>query len=177
MAQAKAQKARKPEQAGEATAGGKQGKPWLLIGGIVLVAVGASVGGTVLLLGGGATAPEAAHAIPAAADALPEKALYKSLRPPFQVNFMVAQKPRVLQAELTLMSRDQVALDGVVAHEPLVRARLLDLLGAQDFLTLGTEEGRGQFREAARGVLDKLLLENGVEAKVDDVLLTAWVMQ
>lgn len=173
MAQKKAQK---PEKADAAPATGGGGKPWLLIGGIVLVAMGASVGGTVFLLGG--SEPKTAAAASAVeAEAPPEKAVYKSLRPPFQVNFMVAQKARVLQAEMTLMARDPQALEVLDAHGPVMRARLLDLLGAQDFTALESDSGREEFRDTARGVLDKLLQEQGSTAKVEDVLLTGWVMQ
>ena len=155
--------------------GGMNKKNIILFAGLLLVAVGASIGGTVFVLGG--FGGEAAEEGEAAAEAEPSVPLYMDLEPAFQVNFMAGNKPRVLQAELTVMTRDQAVLDAITTHAPIVRNRLIDLLSKQDFVEMQTDGGRKALMEAAKASIDGVLEEEGVPPGVEQVLLVSFVMQ
>ena len=150
-------------------------KSIILIAGLMLVAIGASIGGTVFVLGG-FNAEEPAEG-EAAAEAEAKVPLYMDLEPAFQVNFMAGNKPRVLQAELTVMTRDQAVLDAITTHAPIVRNRLIDLLSKQDFVEMQTDGGRKGLMDAAKATIDGVLEEEGVPPGVEQVLLVSFVMQ
>ncbi|HEX7036021.1 MAG TPA: flagellar basal body-associated FliL family protein [Pseudomonadales bacterium] len=139
----------------------------------VLTAVAASIGGTLYFIGGadqdaGAQAP--AHDKPA-------KAIYHSLRPPFLVNYVTGTKPRYLQAELTVMSRDPEVIRGLVNHMPLVRSQILTYLTDLDFYELQSEEGKEAAREGLRRLIDQVLRDNAGVEGVESVLFNNFVMQ
>jgi flagellar FliL protein len=90
---------------------------------------------------------------------------------------MAGNKPRVLQAELTVMTRDQAVLDAITTHAPIVRNRLIDLLSKQDFVEMQTDGGRKALMEAAKASIDGVLEEEGVPPGVEQVLLVSFVMQ
>ena len=164
-----------PDDAAAPKAGGMNKKNIILFAGLLLVAVGASIGGTVFVLGGFGGEHEGEGE--AAAEETAKVPLYMDLEPAFQVNFMAGNKPRVLQAELTVMTRDQAVLDGITTHAPIVRNRLIDLLSKQDFVEMQTDGGRKALMEAAKASIDGVLEEEGLAPGVEHVLLTSFVMQ
>ena len=156
-----------------AAADGATKRPLFLFAGILMIAIGASVGGTVFFLGGSKTGETKSD--DAAADH--KTALYQPLRPAFQVTYLVGAKPRVLQAEFSVVTRDQLVLDALTKHDPVVRNRLLDLLSQQDYVALQTDAGRQALRATARQTIDAVLTKEAGVSGVESVLFTSFVMQ
>lgn len=156
----------------ESTGGGK--KTVIIFALIVLVAVGASIGGTMMFLGG--SEAEVAEAAPVEPDK-PAAAIYHSLRPAFIVNYNTGTKPRMLQTDLTVMARNPGVIEALVDHSPLVRSRIVNYLTDQDFFALQTHEGKENLREGLRVMLDDVLSEHARVSGVQSVLLTSFVMQ
>ncbi len=167
------------EQATEEEEAPKKGgmKTIVMYGGILLVAVGASIGGTLFFLGGGEeAAPDAEAAAPPPIAAT--KALYHNLRPPFVVNFLAGDKPRYLQADLTVLSRNEDVIDSVITHTPLVRARIIDFVAGQDYLDLQTTDGKEAMRAGLVNTINTVLTEQeGAGMKIESVLYSNFVMQ
>lgn len=156
-----------------AEAGGGSKKTIIMFAVIVLLAVGASVGGTMLFLGG--SEPEVA--VEEVAPVSVQAAIYHNLRPAFIINYVTGSKPRFLQADLTIMARDPNVVEALVNHSPLVRSRIVNYLTDQDFFALQTHEGKQNLREGLRELLDATLREQAQVAGVESVLLTNFVMQ
>lgn len=152
---------------------GKGKPPIILFVGVLLIAIGASVGGTFFFLGGSHKAEpteedaKSAHKI----------ALYQDLKPAFQVTYLVGSKPRVLQAEFSVVSRDQAVLDALTKHDPVVRNRILDLLSQQDYMALQTDAGRQALRVATQHAIEAVLTKEAGVTGVENVLYTSFVMQ
>jgi flagellar FliL protein len=157
---------------GEEASGGGNKKLIIIFAIVLLVAVGGSVAGTLFLLGGDEEAVAEEEASP-----VPTKAIYHELRPAFVVNYVISGKPRYLQTELSVMSRYPAAIDAVIAHAPLVRARVLSYLTDQSFTDLQTEEGKRALQEGLAGLLNDIVSEHGAEGGVETVLFSSFVMQ
>lgn len=151
---------------------GSDKKNLIVLAVAVLAAVALSVGGTLYFIGGQetdtASAPEQAK---------PSRAIYHSLRPPFIVNYVTGTKPRYLQVELTVMSRDPEVVHGLVNHMPLVRSHILTYLTDLDFYELQSEDGKEAARDALRRLIDQVLRENAGVEGVESVLFNNFVMQ
>jgi flagellar protein FliL len=113
----------------------------------------------------------------AIADSKPEKAVYHTLRPAFIVNYSTGGKPRFLQAELTVMSRDPAVVEAIITHMPLIRSQIVTFLADQDIFELQTHEGKEQLREGLRVLIDNVLSREEERSGVQSVLLTSFVMQ
>lgn len=157
------------EQAGS----GKKGMVMFIL--VVVAAVSASIGGTLYFMQ--SSEPEAVASEEELAEPLPQAAIYHNLRPPFIVNFVAGNKPRYLQAELTVMSRDPKVVEAVIQHSPLVRSRIIDLFADQDYLALQTPEGKEALREELKTQINEVLVAEGAEGGVEEVLITNFVMQ
>ena len=143
---------------------------------IVVVAIGASVGATLFFLGGGdETAATTEEEEAKGADK--GKALYHNMRPPFIVNYLDGNKPRYLQADVTVMARNPLVVESVINHTPLIRAEILNLFADQDFEDLQSDGGKVALRESLLDTINTTLDENGADGNVKKVLLTNFVMQ
>ncbi|ADZ92443.1 flagellar basal body-associated FliL family protein [Marinomonas mediterranea] len=161
--------------------GKKGGKKKLII---ILVAV------LILLGGGGAAAylflfsgdeplPEESSVDDAAAQAVQTDgpAIYLELDQPFVVDFMVSGRQRYLQLKMTLKSRDQVQIDAVKIHMPLIRNSLVLLFSSQSFDELQTLEGKKALKQAALESVNNILTQETGVGGMQDVLFTNFVMQ
>lgn len=154
----------------EATPAAK--KPILLIAGVVVVAIAASVGGTLYFVKSDAPVATAEVVEPVAT-----KALYHSLRPAFVVNYATETKSRYLQAEITLMARNAEVIEAAVDHGPLVRSQILQFLSDQGFSELRTDAGKLATREGIKERLNQVLAEHAQVSGIESVLLTNFVLQ
>lgn len=153
----------------------------MIIGGAVVIAM-LSVAATWFLLGGGEEeeAPPAPEEMPLAE---PEQmqtegpAIYLALQPPFIVNYSVGARTRFLQLELSIVARDQAAIDVANTYMPLIRNDLLETLSEQDFNNLRTAQGKVQLvedlTETIQDVMEMRLGRPGIET----VLFRSFVMQ
>jgi len=140
---------------------------------ILLLAVGASIGGTLYFL----SEEESAPVDEQVTDTRPDKAIYHSLRPAFIVNYVTGGKPRYLQTELTVMARDPAVVEALINHMPLVRSQIVNFLADQDVFALQTHNGKEQLRENLRLLMDEVLMREEQLKGVQSVLLTSFVMQ
>lgn len=151
----------------------KSKKPLIMMIVAVLVAIGASVGGTLYFV-------QSSEADQVVVDEEPEvapKAVYHSMRPPFVVNFIAENKSRYLQADITLMSRNTSVIEAIIEHAPLVRSQILQYLADQTFTELRTDEGKEKTRVDLKDLLNEQLLEAAQVSGVESVLLTNFVLQ
>ena len=156
----------------EAPAGG--GKKNIIIFAVVLiVAVGASVGGTLFFLGSDEPAPEPVAVV----SNKPETAIYHNMRPPYVINYLTGAKPRYLQAEFSIMSRDEQVIEAVVTHMPLIRSRIVSFLTEQNFLELQTQEGKEAVRQGIVDLINENLEQLSVDPGVESALFTNFVLQ
>lgn len=155
-----------------AEGGGK--KPIVLIAIVAVVVMAASIGGTIMYMG--SPSGEMAETAPAP-EVRRQAAIYHNLRPAFIVNFLAGNKPRYLQAELTVMSRDQSVIEAVIVHTPLIRSEIVNLFADQDYVMLQTDEGKQGLRQSLKALIDEVLSREAHLSGVETVLLTNFVMQ
>lgn len=166
-------------EAGEKKAGGGKKKIILLVlVGIVLIAL--SVGGTLLALS--MLSPTADVAEDETAEEVVEEvvrapAIYYPLKPPIIVNFNARGRQRYLQAELTLMTREDDVVATIEMHMPMIRNSLVLLFGGQVYEELQTAEGKELLRQDALAEIQRLLEQEIGKPGVEQVLFTNFVMQ
>lgn len=160
-----------PAETTDVAAAPNNKKMIMIFAAVLVLAIGASVGGTIFLLNPG----DAAHAEPE--KPVYTKALYLTFSPAFVVNYLAANKPRFLQSELALMARDPEVLEAVKKHAPLVRAKLLDTLSSQDFSELQTQAGKEALQKALRKTVNSILKQQGVQGKTEKILFSTFVLQ
>jgi len=148
-------------------------KNLIVFAAVLLLAVGASIGGTLYFLG----ADSAENTTEDSVDTRPDKAIYHSLRPAFIVNYVSGGKPRFLQTELTVMARDPEVVEALISHMPLVRSQIVNFLADQDVFALQTHNGKEQLREGLRLLMDDVLMNEEQLQGIESVLLTSFVMQ
>ncbi|MFI8621980.1 flagellar basal body-associated FliL family protein [Marinomonas sp. NPDC078689] len=103
--------------------------------------------------------------------------IYLKLDAPFVVDFMVDGKQRYLQLDMTIKSRDQVQIDAVKVHMPLIRNSLVLLLSSQSFDALQTMDGKAALKKAALDSINGILQQETGKGGIDSVLFTNFVMQ
>jgi flagellar FliL protein len=159
-------------EASEQTSGGGK-KNIIAFATVVLVAVAGSIGGTLYFMGG----DSGAESVEAAPQKAPTTAIYHNLRPAFVVNYQTGNKPRYLQADLTVMARDPAVVEALINHTPLVRSRILAYLADLDFYELQSQEGKQAMREGLVDLLNRILREEAQIDGIQSVLLNNFVMQ
>ena len=160
------------DEARDESGGGK--KNIILFAVVLLVAIGASVGGTIFFLAPGG---EEDAATPEPVSNKPATAIYHNMRPPYIVNYVTGSKPRYLQAEFTIMARDETAIEAVVLHMPLIRSEIVGFLSEQNFLELQTQEGKDHVRRGIVELINKILASYEVQPGIESALITNFVLQ
>lgn len=156
-------------------------KKIIMLAVFALLLVGLSVGGTLValnFLGGEEVAPE--EALEDAAEDVPEPlkpAIYYPLKPPIIVSFDAKGRQRLLQADLTLMTRDNDVIPAVETHMPMLRNALVMLMSGQLFEELQTAEGKELLRVQCLQELQRLLEQEIGKPGIEQVLFTNLVMQ
>ncbi len=147
---------------------------------IALVLVVVSIGGTLIALKfmggdeGSDTDDPAAEEI-----AEPEKkpAIYYPLKPTIIVNFNARGKQRFLQAEVSLLVRDEDVVAAVEEHSVMLQHTLLMLFSSQDYAQLQTAEGKELLRQQSLAEMQRILEQETGKPGVEQVLFTNLVMQ
>ena len=162
----------------------------IIIAVLVVLLIGGGVAAFFMLSGGDDPVAEESS------EPAQKPAIYFDFKPPFVVNYQWKGRQRYVQISLTVMTRDAAAIDLINTHMPLVRNNLVMILGAQDFETLRTTEGKEALRQTMLEEIQKILLEesggapaaptDGEEAGlmagnggpvIEQVLFTNFVMQ
>ncbi|MCW3150308.1 flagellar basal body-associated protein FliL [Stutzerimonas stutzeri] len=141
-----------------------------------LLAIGLSIGGTLFFLDKGDEADEQPAEVAGTPSGKPA-AVYEVLMPAFVVNFNHKGRQRYMQVSVALMSRDQLALDGLKEHMPLLRNRLVMLFSSQDFAALMTPVGKEMLRQQATSSVQELAQKEVGKLAVEQVLFTNFVLQ
>ena len=108
---------------------------------------------------------------------LKKEAIYEVLAPAFVVNFTQQGRARYMQVSVALMARDQVALDALKVHMPVLRNRLVMLLAGQDFAALQTALGKDMLLQQALASVQELAQQETGGTVVEQVLFTNFVLQ
>ncbi len=171
------------EAGAEAEAGAKGGKKKLIMLIVVgLVLVGLSVGGTLValtMMGGEEDQAIAEGEAGAAEEAEPElaPAIYYPLKPTIIVNFNARGRQRFLQADVSLMVRENDVVAAIEQHSTMLQHSLLMLFSAQDYSELQTPEGKELLRQLALEEMQTRLQQEMGKPGVEQVLFTNFVMQ
>jgi len=170
--------------------GGKKKKMIMIIGGVLALAIAAGAGlyftgffedeAAPVAEGSAATESneeESAEASDEGAegDASTEM-LYHELKPPFMVNFSKGNI-RILKVTLSLMAKNEKAIDAAKLHNPVIRNNILMLLSGENLETLKTADGKGLLQASIKEEINKVLKERKESAKIDEVFFTELVMQ
>ena len=156
----------------EQTEAGGGKKNLILFAGVLLVAIGASVGGTLFFLGG-----EQQAEIPATVSDQPATAIYHNMRPPYVINYVTGAKPRYLQAEFSIMSRDAAVIESVILHMPLIRSEIVAFLTEQNFVELQTQDGKEAVRRGIVELINETLSMHNERPGIEAALITNFVLQ
>ncbi len=167
------------ENNGSDTAPAKKGKLKLIILLVIIVilAIALSVAGTLWFLGKDSSTPEAGGENP---DQVQEEVFvpstYLDLEKALVTTVQAEGRQRYAQVYVSLEASDPEALTAAKVHLPLIRSRLVMVLGNSQFTGLQTPEGR-------RGLADKMLeavnqvLEQEGQPAVTRVLFRNFVVQ
>ena len=155
-----------------ATVGSRKRK--LLIGAAAAVVVLAlAVTAWFLLASKGSEEAAEAASAPAAAPA----AIYASLGEKFVVTLHEQGRQRYFQTSLSALTRDEAVIKALELHAPLIRGRLVALLGEQDFAALRTEAGKLALRDRILATLQDVLQAETGSPGVEQVFFTEFVLQ
>jgi len=135
---------------------------------LVLISVGATFFIVSKMMGSkhSGDSEEESSEVSESAETVTAPAIYYPLKPNFTVNYDVNGRQRFLQAELTLMYRDEAVVKTLELHMPAVRNGLVMLLSSQVFEELQTAEGKEKLRAAAlKTVQDIIAKEEAASAE------------
>jgi flagellar FliL protein len=145
---------------------------------VLLLVVGLSVGATWLLLSKRDHGKDdKVEDKTEQAAAVRQPAIYQDLAPAFVVNFNVNGRQRYMQVSVSLMARDQAALDALNVHVPVIRNELVMLFSSQDFSSLTTPVGKEMLRQQATAKVQALAQKETGKPVVEQVLFTNFVLQ
>lgn len=150
---------------------GKKGLIIMIV--VVIIAIGASVGVTLFLLGGDDSAENAA-AEPV--EEVKAPSIYFDLKPALLTTFNIDGRQRYMQAHLSVSSRDQATIDAFEHHLPLIKSRINGLYSQQDFVEMQSDEGRLKLKESTLSLINEVLTAEG-ESEIENVYFTNFVMQ
>ncbi|MEH6556575.1 MAG: flagellar basal body-associated FliL family protein [Oceanicoccus sp.] len=145
----------------------------------VILAISASIGGTLYLLGffDSNDVTEGEEQVLEEVDTKPSPAMYFPIKPAFTVNFSSRGRQRYLQVDVSVLTRNVEVFNALQTHLPLVKNRLVMLFGGEIYDELQTDEGKELLRQKALEALQEIIKQEvGVEG-VEEVLFTNFVMQ
>ncbi len=167
--------------------GGKKKVIMLVVIGLVLI--GLTIGGTLFAVKMLAPEPEPevmlgedGQPIPPEGETIVEEdvvkpAIYFPLKPPIIVNFQARGRQRFMQADVSLMTRDNDVIEAIELHMPMLRNSLVLKFGGQEYEDLQTEEGRELLRQESLKELQGLLNKEIGKPGIEKLLFTNLVMQ
>lgn len=173
----------------EESGGNKKKLIIFIIVGIVLI--GLSVGGTLFAVKMLSPEPAAetdaevaldedGNPIVAEEDVVEETkgyAIYFPLKPPIIVNFQARGRQRFLQADVTLMTREDDVVEAIETHMPMIRNALVIKFSSQIYEELQTEPGRELLRQESLEELQNIMLQEIDKTGIEKLLFTNFVMQ
>ena len=150
----------------------------------VLLLIGASVGGTLMLTGSlvgltaGLRGGDAAEADgKRRAQAKTAAPIYVELGEPFVVNFIEGNQIRYLQVKIEVMTRDETIPQAISTHLPKIRNNLVFMFSGFDYTSLATVTGKQKIRDEALAEVQSILSDEIGNPGVESVYFTSFVMQ
>jgi len=166
---APAKPAKAPANAAADAAPKKSGKLlWIILAVAVMVGAG---GGTAFVM------MRSDHAKPKAEQPPLGPAQYIPLEPSFVVNLANPGDAKYLQADVQLLTHDPKTAEAITLHAPLIRNRLLLLLGQQTAEQLTGREGKEKLQTQALNEVKSVLKAQQAPDHVDALLFTSLVIQ
>jgi len=164
----------KQAEAGETEVkGGSKLKLVLIVVG-ALILVGGSIGGTLLIVGGGDQSAEAEVEEVEVSRGDPS---YIDLKPAFTVNLAPEDPVGFLQISMQVLTFNDDVANDLEKHKPLIRNNLLVLFGQQKSADLRVPEGKEQLQKTALETVQTVINEHGSGGEVENVFFTSFVMQ
>ncbi len=165
------------EENQEASSGGG-GKKMILMIIIGIILIGASVGGTIAVMSMFKEEPPpvqdaAVEPTPAAK----KQAIYYPLKPEILVNYEAKGRQRFMQAEITLLVREQDVIGAIELHMPMIRNALVMLMGGQTYEEIQSAEGKEYMRIQCLEELQRIMEKEIGKPGIEQVLFTNLVMQ
>ena len=158
-------------QEGEEQQAPSSKKKLIIIIALALLVLGVAGAATFFLMGGEESEEGAAEA-----EVVVAPAIYLEVKPAVLATLSVDGKQRYMQVSLSVMSREQTALDAVEYHMPSIRSKLNILYGGVDFKLAQTVEGKEALRAESLNIINGVLEAEG-EALIEEVYFTNFVMQ
>ncbi len=159
--------------------GGKKRLLLMVVLGLLIVAL--SVGGTLfalkVLMPQETTSTAETDEDVVDEEPLPMPAIYFPIKPAIIVNFQVKGRQRFLQAEITLMMREDDVVSAIELHQPMLRNALVILIGGQSYAEIQTAEGKELLRQMCLKELRELIEAEIGKPGIEEVLFTNLVMQ
>lgn len=154
----------------------KKGKLKLIILSVlvVILAIGLSIAGTFWFLSKDDPDTPQVDDVEAAEVFMPNQ--YRVVEKPLIATIQDENRTRYVQIYLAFEAQSAVPLDATKKHLPLLRSRLLSVLGGQGFTSLQTAEGRNQLIDAMLTSVNGVLEQEG-EPPVSNVLFLNFVLQ
>ena len=137
--------------------------------------MGGSIGGTLLIVGGGDDSAEAEA--PEEVEVVRGDPSYIDLKPPFTVNLAPEDPVAFLQISMQVLTFDDGVADELEKHKPLIRNNLNVLFGKQKSAELRAPEGKEQLQQSALETVQTIINQHGSGGEVDNVFFTSFVMQ
>ena len=141
---------------------------------VIVLAIGLSIAGTFWFLNKGD--PDSSQVDNAEAVEVFTPNQYHVVEKPLVATIQDENRTRYVQVYLAFETPDAVALEATKKHLPLLRSRLLSVLGGQNFTGLQAPEGRNQLIEAMLASVNGVLEQEG-EPAVSKVLFLNFVLQ
>lgn len=102
---------------------------------------------------------------------------YISMKPPFTVNFGSSGGARFMQVEVQVMTYDKEAAGAIETHQPVLRDRILRVLGNQEEEGIRTTAGKDKLREEILQVIRGVMEERYGKPAIEEVYFTSFVIQ
>ncbi|PHN21358.1 flagellar basal body-associated protein FliL [Pseudomonas sp. ICMP 460] len=140
----------------------------------LLLAIGASVGGTWYIMHNNASKP-----VPVAETTgnVKQPAIFEPMLPAFVANFNQNGRTRYLQVSITLLARNQADLDALKVHMPVIRNNLVMLFSGQSFDSLASPVGQEMLRQKVTASVQEVAQKELGKVVVEQALFTNFVLQ
>ncbi len=102
---------------------------------------------------------------------------YLALDPPLVVSFEDRQAIRFLQVTVEVMARDELSIQAVTTHTPVIRNNLLMLMGGRTLADLTNTEGKELLRQEALAEVQRILTEFDDGNEIEELYFTSFVVQ
>ncbi|OPA99973.1 flagellar basal body-associated protein FliL [Pseudomonas fluorescens] len=140
----------------------------------LLLAIGASVGGTWYIMHSSASKPAP---VAETATNVKQPAIFEQMLPAFVANFNQNGRQRYLQVSITLLARNQADLDALKVHMPVIRNNLVMLFSGQSFDSLATPVGQEMLRQKVTASVQEVAQKELGKVVVEQALFTNFVLQ